>query len=217
MRFARALYLFPLLLLSPLAGQITLNTSPTRVIGQDSVQVEGVNPNLVEGREFDSPFALALDTSTSPPGLYVSDTVNNRVLGFKSAVGFANGQKADVVIGQLDFSATFPHGPGTTLTTGLATPTGIAVDATGNLYVIDTANNRILRFPKPFTQTGPPLPDIVIGQTTFSTGSANQGGTATSASSLAFTVTSGTTITPLAAYLTFDSQGNLWVSDAGNN
>ena len=217
MRFARALYLFPLLLLTPLAGQITLNTSPTRVIGQDSVQVEGVNPNLVEGREFDSPFAIALDTSTSPPGLYVSDAVNNRVLGFKSAVGFANGQKAEVVVGQLDFSATFSHGPGTTLTTGLATPIGIAVDAAGNLYTIDTANNRILRFPKPFTQTGPPLPDIVIGQTTFSTGSANQGGTAPSASSLAFTVTSGTTTAALAAYLTFDSQGNLWVADAGNN
>ena len=33
-------------------AQITLNPTPTRVIGQDSIQINNLNPNLVEGREF---------------------------------------------------------------------------------------------------------------------------------------------------------------------
>src|SRR5271170_3466147 len=76
------------LLFFHLAGsfaQITLNPLPPRVIGQDSVQINNLNPNLVEGREFFAPQGIALDTSTNPPALYVSDTSNNRVLGFHSA------------------------------------------------------------------------------------------------------------------------------------
>ena len=79
------------------------------------------------------------------------------------------------------------------------------MDAKGNLYVIDTGNNRILRFPQPFNQTAGELPDLVIGQPSFTTNTLNQGGL--SASSLAFTNSSGAV---LLAYLTFDSSGNLW-------
>jgi hypothetical protein len=50
-------------------AQITLNPTPTRVIGQDSIIINNLNPNLVEGREFLSPQSLALDTSTNPPAL----------------------------------------------------------------------------------------------------------------------------------------------------
>src|SRR5277367_1868922 len=106
-------------------AQVTLNPVPTRAIGQDSVEITNFNPNLVEGREFDTPEGLALDTSTNPPALYVSDFGNNRVLGFKSATSFSNGQPADVVLGQPDFVTTLPQGPGHTVTTGLQAPSGI--------------------------------------------------------------------------------------------
>ena len=220
MKSIRCSLLLTFVWLAQLQGQITLNPNPTRVIGQDSVQVENVNPNLVEGREFFNPSAIALDTSTNPPALYVSDTSNNRVLGFRSAVAFANGQKADIVLGQLDFGSTFPRGPGTSLSTGFSTPSGVAVDAAGNLYVVDSGNNRILRFPRPFAQTQqPPLPDIAIGQTSFSAGSANQGNSSPSASTLELSIPATTTTAalPFAASLAFDSQGNLWVADAANN
>src|SRR5277367_5635939 len=108
-------------------AQVNLSGTPTRAIGQDTL-LHGA-PNLVEGREFEGPIALALDTSVSPPALYVSDFYNNRVLGFKNAASFANGQMADLVIGQLDFQSTGAQGPGVPTSsggrsTGLTAPTG---------------------------------------------------------------------------------------------
>ena len=199
------------LLALPAAAQISLNAVPSRVIGQTSLAITNINPNLVEGRELLSPQSVALDTTTSPPGLYVSDTRNNRVLGFRSAVGFANGQKADIVVGQVDLVTTLPDGPGRTRTTGLTAPVGIVVDKNGNLYVADTGNNRILRFPKPFTQTTTQVPDLVIGQTGFSSRNANEGGV--SATTLALSTSAG----PQQVFPAFDAAGNLWVPDAGNN
>ena len=207
-RFAAAFFLTGLVCAT---AQITLNPSPTRVIGQTSTTLFGVSPNLVEGREFQQPSSVVVDGSTSPAPVYVSDTGNNRVLGFRSATGFTNGQFADIVIGQPDFVTTFSQGPtntSSTRSTGLTSPRGLAVDNSGNLYVIDAGNNRILRFPKPFTQTANELPDMVIGQPGFSTGGANQGGI--SASTLSFAGASS-------VGLTFDSAGNLWVADSGNN
>jgi uncharacterized protein (TIGR03437 family) len=195
-------------------AQITLDPSPSRVIGQDSIQISNVHPNLVEGREFFDPLGIALDTSTSPPHLYVADTGNNRILGFSNASSFANGQKADIVVGQPDFATTFAEGTKSTsssATTGLDAPAGVAVDSAGNLYILDTGNNRILRYPAPFAQTGSQVPNLVIGQPDFTTGAANQGGI--SASTLSFSGSRGL----LEAYITFDASGNLWVADAGNN
>ena len=211
MKPVRYLLLLLSLCLAESFAQITLNPQPTRVIGQNSLQITSVNPNLVEGREFFVPQSVALDTSASSAALYVADTGNNRVLGFRNATSFSNGQHADIVLGQPDFATTLAQGPGRTRSTGMSAPTAVAVDKSGNLYVIDAGNNRILRFPQPFAQSGAPLPDLVIGQPSFSTATANQGGI--SASTLSFTTTTGL----LASFLAFDSAGNLWVTDAGNN
>jgi uncharacterized protein (TIGR03437 family) len=198
-------------------AQITLNPTPSRTVGQTSTALTTISPNLVEGREFLSPQAAVLDLSTNPPGLYVADTGNNRVLGFRSALGFANGQKADIVLGQVDFKSTLPQGPGRTArTTGLATPTALAVNAKGDLYVADAANNRILRFPTPFKQTSDQLPDLVIGQPGFTTINPNQGGISAATLALTVTTTTGSTSTALSG-LAFDPAGNLWATDPFNN
>ena len=196
-------------------AQIPLNPTPTQVIGQDSLTISSVTPNLVEGRELDSPLGVALDLSVNPPHVYVADTGNNRVLGWANAVSFSNGQKADIVIGQPDLVTTFAQGPnrgGTPRTTGLATPVGLVVDANGNLYIDDCGNNRVLRFPKPFSQTSI-FPDMVIGQTDFTGNSANGGASAPTAATLELSTSNGA----FTAYLTFDGSGNLWVADPGDN
>jgi DNA-binding beta-propeller fold protein YncE len=62
------------------------------------------------------------------------------VLEFKSP--FSNGMDASLVIGQKDFSA------GTSMTTqdGFSYPYHLGFDSSGNLWVPDSINNRVLEF-----------------------------------------------------------------------
>src|SRR5580704_11815919 len=123
------------------------NPFPSRIAGQAILQQQGLltatAPNLVEGREFNNAAALAIDTSGATPILYVADTGNNRVLAWKNASAFTKGDFAGKVIGQRDFLSTAAKGPGSDLSTGLTAPVALAVDRSGNLYVLDAGNNRI--------------------------------------------------------------------------
>jgi uncharacterized protein (TIGR03437 family) len=209
---------------APLLAQVTpltINGYPTREFGQPTLQSPPVSaaPNLVEGRELFSPSAIAFDNSVSPPHVYIVDNANNRVLGWNNANNVTQGNFADLVIGQPDFYSTFSGGPGTSSSTGLKAPTGIAVDASGNVYVSDSGNNRILRYKTPFKEQAGDLPvDLVIGQKTSSSGSSsNQGQTNPSATSLDLYVGSNVTGLIFPAGLTIDGNGTLWVADVGNN
>jgi uncharacterized protein (TIGR03437 family) len=194
---------------------VTLNGSPSRQIGQPLLIPKTANPNLVEGRELWNPTGIAFDTSTSPPMVYVADTLNNRVLAWKNSTGFSNGQPADLVIGQPDKYSTAASGPNTTFTTGLSYPTGLAVYK-GDLYVADSGNNRVLRYPAPFTQyaqTGSyPTPDLYIGQPSLKSKATNYPSGSPTRQSLFFS--SGGSV--LLAGIAFDSSGNMWVTDPGN-
>jgi uncharacterized protein (TIGR03437 family) len=201
----------------------TINQLPTRQFGHPvsenlSTVPTQASPNLVEGREMYAPGQIAFDTSANPPILYIADIGNNRVLAFKNPAGYPAGKVADLVIGQQDMVSTFAQGPSTALTTGFSAPTGVAVDSKGNVYVADSGNNRILRFPAPFAQTPgtTPQPDLVIGQKGFATGSSpNEGAGSAScaAKTLAFSANGQVQLTTLA----IDSGGNLWTTDPYNN
>src|SRR6185436_8844915 len=117
-----------------------------RIAGQLNPYANGWN--LVEGRELNAPQAVAIDATVRPPRLYVADTGNHRVLGWRDASSFANGAPADVILGQPNRFGASPNSPSVAL--GLLQPSGVAVDPAGNLYVADTGNNRVLRFPRPF-------------------------------------------------------------------
>ncbi len=212
-----ALILGVSLLLSGVVSAQSLFNKPVKVFGDPNfigtaaspLTYDSLGPNVVEGREFSQPYGIAVDKSSSPPIIYIADTVNNRVLAYQYNTQLTPGAVADLVLGQPDRFTTFAQGPNVgPYSTGLNSPTGLVVDSAGNLYVADSGNNRVLRYAKPFTQpAGFQFPNMIIGQSSFSTNSANTGGVKATTLSLSASRTG----------LTFDSSGNLWVTDSGNN
>jgi uncharacterized protein (TIGR03437 family) len=194
----------------PAWPQIVLDPLPARVLGHplltpvEQQYVADVNPNLVLGVEVYSPEGIAVDTSGSSPILYVADTYNNRVLAWKNASSatLTNLQTPDLIIGQPNSRSTLPGVNG-----GLTIPTGLLVDSKGNLYIADSGNDRVVRYPAPFAGGSSTTPDVVLGQLSPFTATAQNGPSATSLS----------LPTNLPAALAMDSSGNLYVTDIGNH
>jgi len=175
------------------------------VWGQSTFSANGANE--VKPGSLNTPFAIAVDYSQAPYALYVSDTANHRILIWKDSVRFRSGDPADAVIGQPDLLTALPNvdsrGSQNPSATSLSAPTGIAVQpGAGTLYVADSGNNRILRFPRPVGQTGRITPDAVIGQVDFT-------------SSVSALVNASSLRAP--GGLAFGPDGDLFVADAGNS
>jgi sugar lactone lactonase YvrE len=124
--------------------------------------------------------------SWSRGNLYVPDFFNNRILRYDDP--FATDSIADDVWGQADFAGVTcnrgasvykpsanslclgpPPGSGDLMA-------GVALDAANNLWVTDTQNNRVLRFPFDQTRGVPaPIADLVLGQPSFTTATPGSG------------------------------------------
>ncbi len=136
------------------------------VIGQTNFtsvyanQGGSVNANTLNG-----PYQMYSDGTK----LFVADPRNNRVLIYNS-IPTSNNASADVVIGQVDFTH---NASGTTAST-LNFPTGVYSDGT-KLFISDLGNHRVLVYNSIPTSNGASA-DVVIGQTNFTSGVANQGG-----------------------------------------
>ena len=186
-------------------GFAAKSKSASMVWGQSTFSANGSND--VKPGSLNVPFTVAMDYSQQPYALYISDVANHRVLGWKDAVKFRNGDPADLVIGQPDLRTAVPNvdsrGSLNPTRTSLSSPAGIAVQPnTGALYVADSGNHRVLRFPRPVDQTGRITPDAVIGQVDFT-------------SSVSAVVSASSLRSPTA--LAFGPDGDLFVADTGNN
>ncbi len=151
------------------------------------------SPNLIEGRELSGGTlpvvsgnqtvqlglgpAMAIhypENPDEPPHLYVADPGNNRVLAFWDALRFQAGTVADLVLGQVGQSRSLVNSPfnnpSLPTRTGLFLPSSVAVDAEGNVWVADTGNGRLVRFPRPFDRwENHQEADLVLGQPDFET------------------------------------------------
>jgi sugar lactone lactonase YvrE len=169
------------------------STTATRVYGQSgSFTSNTQNNGGVSANSLWGPSAVALDGGGN---LYVADNVNSRVLFYPSG-----STTATRVYGQNGSFTTGTANNGGVSANSLNQPTGLALDSSGDLYVADNLNNRVLFYPYNSTTA-----TQVYGQGgSFTSNLANNGG-----------VSANSLNSPLA--LTVDSSGDLYIADRPNN
>jgi len=134
-------------------------------VGQNDFSSNGVNQ--VKPGSINSPYKIAIDYSQSPFALYVSDTNNHRILVWYDATAFRSGDPANLRSDNPTSHRPTEHRY-TRISQAIADlaffTRGMALDWLGNLYVADSGNNRVLRYPRPVNQLGRITADTVIGQ-----------------------------------------------------
>jgi sugar lactone lactonase YvrE len=88
----------------------------------------------------------------------------------------------------------------------------MSVDASGNLYVADYWNHRVLKYNSPFATDG--VADEIWGQDSYTLNTCNKGRGAPDATTLCFSWGNSNNLT---AGVDLDAAGNLWIADSGNN
>jgi len=134
------------------------------VIGQPDLRSEGRNARAaIDAASVNVPTAVASGNGV----VAVADAWNHRVLLWHATPQRAN-QRADVVLGQEDFSSAYAN-------RGLSTPRadtlnwcyGVTIH-NGELFVADTGNRRVLWWERIPERNGAPA-DLVLGQADFTT------------------------------------------------
>ncbi|MDE1846025.1 MAG: PGF-pre-PGF domain-containing protein [Candidatus Micrarchaeota archaeon] len=166
---------------------LSTGESATVAIGQSGLTS---NTGLLTQNGLISPIAMEFDPSGN---LWVTDAANNRVLKYPTP--FVSNEGATVSIGQ----GSFTTNAGLLTQNGLIFPKGVNFDPSGNLWVTDFGNNRVLEYDTPFTSNEGA--NIIIGQTSYTVNTALATNNGLSGPSS----------------ISFDNANNLWVVDSNNN
>lgn len=179
------------------------DTTADAVIGQadfmSGMANRGGNPG---SKTLQRPETCCLDADGN---LYVADNQNNRVLLYLAPL--ATDMSASRVFGQGgDFTTNGPNQGGRSATS-MSVPVGVAIDPiTGNLFVADSGNSRILEFADPRNDS---TADRVFGQSgDFTTGTINKGAPAGQANADTLNDVGG---------VAFDALGHLYAGDRLNH
>lgn len=175
---------------------LTNGAAAEYVFGQANL-ISALSPDPPTVTSLNSPVGLALDDSGN---LWVSDADNSRVLMYAAAVTRVDPSPAAAkVLGQANFTTRNTPAPPTNAS--MNGPGGLEVDGSGDLWVADTGNRRVLRFDNAVALANGAAVGGVLGQATFVTNTAGTGAAAFSE--------------PVS--VTIDGSGTLWVADRGNN
>jgi sugar lactone lactonase YvrE len=162
---------------------LTIGENVSTIIGEPSAgTVNASNLGEVGGIAFDS-----------SGNLWVADQSDNRVVEFKAPL--STGEPASLVLGQSSLTGTSDN----LANANMSGPEDMAFDQSGNLWVADTDNSRIMEFAHPFSDGE--AASLVIGAPDFTSYGGND--------------TQSTVTLPEA--IAFDHSGDLWVSDSGNS
>ena len=162
----------------------------------------GMNASLVLGQPSFTTNVLAVTQNgmgqpssvfiDSTGNAWVSDNSLSRVTMY--APPFSNGMNASLVLGQPNFTSD----TSAVTQNGMYDPTSVFIDSTGNAWVADSSNNRVIMYAPPFSNGM--NASLVLGQASFTTS--------------ATAVTQNGMYDPYSVFI--DSTGNAWVADSSN-
>ncbi|PYV26332.1 MAG: hypothetical protein DMG24_07295 [Acidobacteria bacterium] len=181
-------------LIWPSAADFTDGEPASVVLGQPDFSIGRKCTGSTTAHTICDPNGLVVDASGH---LFVSDTDGDRILRFSPP--FSNDMAADMVIGQRSLSTSI-CGVGPDI---LCSPRDVGFDASSNLFVADSDNNRVLVFKAPLTSGE--RASLVIGQASFNDKHCNRNGSPAA----------DTLCGPKG--LVLDSAGNLYVAEDDNS
>ena len=216
----------------PYAGKIS-------IFGQ--TDITQTSYGLVTANKAWHPSAISVDSSSETPIIYVAENGNSRVLAFQEIGEKSSTKNANMVFGQPDFKSSACNGDDTLGMYKNPTSTSLCLsnkpvrantgeewgrksidaDSKGNLYVVDSFNNRVLKYNKPFgtdknNGEGDNAADFVWGQTDLYSNKGNANYLTPSSTNLRVSTTS--TTGPVTSGGVFVDDGDsVWVTDTYNS
>jgi hypothetical protein len=92
-----------------------------------------------------NPAGVAVDSSNN---LYIADDGNGRALKFTETANPPTNVTANVALGQASLIVQGCNTPGLS-STSECSPAGIAIDSSSDVFVVDSGNNRVIKYTSP--------------------------------------------------------------------